>query len=349
MLDVVLAVPFWLEFVAVLAGGLAGAMTAARARFDIFGVISIAIVTGLAGGIIRDILLQDYGIYAFQKPELILACVVAGIAVYFFSKLVRYLTPVINLLDNLSIALWTIIGAGKALSAGLDIVPAIVLGTITAVGGGITRDIAMSRAPEAFQAGTMNGSAALIGAIVYVFMAYYHVLDDYSAIICVALIIALRYLSLFFGWRTRPSREHSGRAARRKSKPEQSAAHRISPPKGKVERDKERRSYERLRKFWARLNAEDFQSMQEQEAEEAQAAQNGKTEDRRQTAKQTEAQQEETKQEVPAASQETQETSFDPYNDPSDRIVVNREELYDIIHAGSDDTDGAQKESKHDK
>ena len=165
MLEVALAIPYWLELAATIAGAIFGALSAVRAKYDIFGVCCIAIVVGLAGGITRDILLQDYGIYAFQKPNLILACIAAGIVAFYFGKLMTYFDPFMDLLDNLSVALWAIIGTGKALSAGLDLVPAVILGTITANGGGIVRDICMNREPEAFQAGTVYVSAAFIGAL----------------------------------------------------------------------------------------------------------------------------------------------------------------------------------------
>ncbi len=371
MLEVVLAVPFWLEFAAVLAGGLAGAMSAARARFDIFGVVSIAIITGLAGGIIRDLLLQNYGIYAFQKPELILACVAAGIVVFFFSKVISYLNPVIDLLDNLSLSLWTIIGAGKALSAGLGIIPAIILGTVTAVGGGITRDISMSRAPEAFQAGAMNGSAAFIGALVYVLLAYEHILDDYSGIICVALVLVIRYASLFFGWRTRPVFDYSDTIMNAVAKPVRRVARRVRPPKGKVERDKERRSYYRFRAFWDRLNNETGQRAPGSENEQNQntegfaaeeqvseahvrpnvdaqpnehmsprrAAWEASKEDEDYTPKTNEdiAQAE---AEVVEAVRERREANTarpdEPVN-PSGRIFVDREELYKIMNVTNDE------------
>ena len=171
MLDVALTIPFWLELAAALTGGLSGAMSAVRARYDIFGVACIAIITGLAGGIMRDILLQNYGIYAFQKPTLIIACAIAGVVVFYFGKLATYLDPIVDLLDNLSVALWAVISVSKSLSAGLDIIPSIILGTITAVGGGILRDICMNREPEAFQAGALYGSAALVGCIVYALMS----------------------------------------------------------------------------------------------------------------------------------------------------------------------------------
>ena len=58
MLEAVLPIPFWLEMAAALTGGLSGAMSAVRARYDMFGVAFIAIITGLAGGIMRDLLLR---------------------------------------------------------------------------------------------------------------------------------------------------------------------------------------------------------------------------------------------------------------------------------------------------
>ena len=209
MLEVALAIPYWLELAATISGAIFGALSAVRAKYDIFGVCCIAIVVGLAGGITRDILLQDYGIYAFQKPNLILACIAAGIVVFYFGKLMTYFDPLMDFLDNLSVALWAIIGTGKALSAGLDLVPAVILGTVTANGGGIVRDICMNREPEAFQAGTVYVSAALIGALAFAVMKSNHLFDQYAAITCVALVMGIRYASLAFGWRTRPARDYS--------------------------------------------------------------------------------------------------------------------------------------------
>lgn len=254
MLEVVLTIPFWLELAASLTGGISGAMSAVRARYDLFGVCCIAIVTGLAGGIIRDILLQNYGIYAFQKPQLIVACVVAGIIVFYFSRLTTYLDPVVNLLDNLSVALWAIISVGKSMSAGMDIIPAAILGTITAVGGGICRDVCMNREPISFQAGALYGTAAFIGALVYALMNQNHVLADYAPWACVVLVLGIRYGSLLFGWHTKPPRDYTDVIAR----PARAVANKVvRAPKGKVARDKERgRRSERLHRLWLRMNGE---------------------------------------------------------------------------------------------
>lgn len=311
MLEVVLAVPFWLELAASLTGGLSGAMNAVRARYDLFGVACIAIITGLAGGILRDVLLQDYGIYAFQKPSLIIACSIAGVVVFYFGKLATYLDPVVDLLDNLSVALWAVISVGKALSAGLDVIPAIILGTITAVGGGILRDICMNREPESFQAGALYGSAALVGCIAYALMAQNHILGSYAPITCVVLVLGLRYASLFFGWRTKPPRDYSDVVANAVARPVKSVARRVHVPKGKVERDKERRRYEKMRRFWARMNGEYVQQ---------------KTINDRNAA---------TDKSAPNTSSSTScsSTHNPKVHDPSDRIIIGREELRNLTGA----------------
>lgn len=257
----VLTIPFWLELAATLTGGVSGAMSAVRARYDVFGVTCIAIFTGLAGGILRDVLLQNQGIYAFQKPTLIVACAAAGVMVFYFGKLATYLDPIVDLLDNLSVALWAVISVGKAMGAGLDVVPAALLGTVTAVGGGILRDVCMNREPETFQAGTLYGSAALFGSLAYALMAQHHVLEQYAPWVCVVLVLGLRYASLLLGWHTKPPRDCTDVVAKAVARPVRSVARRVLPPKGKVQRDRERRNsghgaryaeagYGALRRVW---------------------------------------------------------------------------------------------------
>ena len=182
MLESVLAIPFWIEFAGTITGGLAGAIAGVNARYDVFGTTTLACVTGLGGGIMRDVLLQDFGIYAFQHPILLIACAVTGMLVFYFHKLADAFDWFMDFLDNLSVGLWAVVSVGKALSAGLDTIPSIILGTITAVGGGIIRDILMAQRPTAFQAGTLYGTASLIGSAAFALMKQNDVLGDYAAI-----------------------------------------------------------------------------------------------------------------------------------------------------------------------
>lgn len=76
-LETAFDLPFWFEFAATVTGGLSGGMSARARRYDIFGTVAIACITGMGGGIIRDILLQNYGLYAFQSPWFLLSCALA--------------------------------------------------------------------------------------------------------------------------------------------------------------------------------------------------------------------------------------------------------------------------------
>ena len=90
MLATALAVPLWFELLATIVYAISGSLSAVRARYDIFGTVCMAIVVGLLGGVLRDLLLQDYGIYAFQNPTLILACALTGVVVFYFGKITKY-------------------------------------------------------------------------------------------------------------------------------------------------------------------------------------------------------------------------------------------------------------------
>jgi uncharacterized membrane protein YeiH len=207
MLETVLYIPFWFELTATIVYAVSGAMSASRAQYDLLGTITMATIVGLFGGIMRDVLLQDYGIYAFQRPELMVACIVCGVVVFYFGRLTMYLDPVTEAVDTIGVGLWTVVGAGKALSAGLGIVPSVIMSLLTAVGGGIVRDVLMNKPIAVFQPGSYYGSAVAIGATVFGLMHSNHVMDQWSGVICVILVIGIRLGSVVFGWRTRPSRD----------------------------------------------------------------------------------------------------------------------------------------------
>ncbi len=205
--------PVWFTFVATLTGASAGAMYAVRAKYDLFGTVTIAFVSGLGGGITRDVLLQNDGIFAFQNPYLLIATFIGGALVFYFGKIATYIDGLSIFLDNISVAFWALIGVTKSLSTGLNAVPAVILGTVTAVGGGILRAVLMNRVPTALLTGTLYGSAAFFGCALFAVMNAFNILPEYSVTISVALIIAIRYISLIFGWKTKPPHDYTDAVA----------------------------------------------------------------------------------------------------------------------------------------
>jgi uncharacterized membrane protein YeiH len=191
------------EVAATFVGAVSGSLIAVRKRFDIMGVLTIAIVNGLGGGIIRDVLLQKYGIAAFQHQYLLWTALFAGLIGFFFAELIRRGRLMFMVVDSLSLGLFAIIGSDKALAGQLGIVPVILLGVITATGGGILRDVLTGEVPQALQPGSMYAFAATVGTSAFVLMlVWLGLVKPIAAFIAVSIIMGLRLLSIVLGWQT---------------------------------------------------------------------------------------------------------------------------------------------------
>jgi len=155
----------------------------------------------------RDVFLQTHGIYAFQEPMLIVACLLAAFVGYYFRRLFKHLSSTMFLLDAFSVALFAFLGADKAMQAGLSFIPVVLLGTMTAVGGGAIRDILAREVPQLFKQGNFYGIAGLAGSFAFAVLAFCQVDKTIAAAVCVIVTIALRYLSVIFDWHTSEPRD----------------------------------------------------------------------------------------------------------------------------------------------
>lgn len=202
------AMPIPVEVAAVFAGALSGAVVGVRRGFDVVGVMTLAIASGLGGGIIRDVLLQKYGIVAFQNPRLLITAFVAAAIGFFFTSAAERSKPAIFLIDTVSLSLFALIGADKALRADLLFLPAVMLGTITCVGGAMLRDVLCGEVPESLRPGTFYATAALAGSTVFVMLAsWLNVVKFVAAVVSFAVIAGLRLLSVHRGWQTPRARD----------------------------------------------------------------------------------------------------------------------------------------------
>jgi uncharacterized membrane protein YeiH len=174
-----------LNLAATFVFGLSGGLAAVRARLDLFGVVVLAAVVGLAGGITRDVLI---GVppETFRDGRYLAATAAAGIACFFARPIIERLYYAVLVFDAIGLSLFCVTGASKALTFGLGSAQAIILGAITAIGGGMLRDLLLREVPTvlrsdlyaipalggaavlvaAHAAGSDNGAFALVGAAV---------------------------------------------------------------------------------------------------------------------------------------------------------------------------------------
>ena len=192
----------FIDYFAVVVGVVTGAMFACDRKLDIVGTVVCGLFTAYGGGVLRDFLLQDEGVYFMSHPYLFLLCVFLCVFVFYFRGLFRHLPSTIFLCDTLSVALYAVAGASKAFDCGSGFIMSIVLGAIVGVGGGAIRDSFVGEVPGIFRSSNFYAVAAIGGSFTYVLLVQFGSDPAGAAILCVAVVLALRYLSVFFDWRT---------------------------------------------------------------------------------------------------------------------------------------------------
>ncbi|WP_138443297.1 trimeric intracellular cation channel family protein [Sinomonas susongensis] len=152
------------DLTGVLANAILGGAVARELKLDPVGFVVLGIVSGLGGGLLRDTLLQVGFPVAFTNSGYLIFAI-AGAAVAFVLPLKgRFARGGLLFADSLALGCWAATGAAKALGAGLGWLPAILLGVLTAVGGGMIRDIVIGRLPVIFGGNTLYATGALIGS-----------------------------------------------------------------------------------------------------------------------------------------------------------------------------------------
>jgi uncharacterized membrane protein YeiH len=145
---------------------LEGAMTAIQFELDFFGVMVLSFATALAGGVIRDLLIGAVPPASLRDWRYPMTAFSAGIAVFVFHEFVLQIpSSLIIGLDAAGLSLFAMAGTEKALAYRIHPFIAVLLGTITGVGGGTVRDIFLARVPGVLQS-DVYATAALAGAVV---------------------------------------------------------------------------------------------------------------------------------------------------------------------------------------
>ena len=159
------------DLTGVFANALLGGLIARREKLDPVGFATLAVLSGLGGGMIRDVLLQ-HGTPVALTDYAYLLTAFAGAGISFVVRVRGWawdrVWPVI---DALALGTWAATGAQKTLSVGLGWLPAILLGTITAVGGGAVRDIVLRRVPAVLGGNTLYATCAVAASAVLVIVA----------------------------------------------------------------------------------------------------------------------------------------------------------------------------------
>jgi len=177
-----------------------GAVSAMRGGLDLLGVMVVSFVAALGGGVIRDLLLgatPPSAIRDWRYPALTFA---AGLLTFLFHSLAQPVPDLlVTVVDAAGLALFAVAGVDKALLFEIRPFVAMLMGTVTGVGGGVIRDILLARVPLVLRA-DIYATAAFFGALVVIVARRAGVPPGWAAVVGGVACFALRMMAVVFGW-----------------------------------------------------------------------------------------------------------------------------------------------------
>ena len=185
------------DYTGTMVFAISGTLTAANKRLDFFGATVIGFVTAVGGGTLRDMMLGDTPV-AWMRTINYFLVILAGVLITIsFSKQVMKLRRTLFLFDTIGIAIFTIIGLNKALEFGIHPALAVIMGTTSAVVGGIIRDTLTNEVPLIFKK-EIYATACIAGALIYLLLHYFNVGEMINQIITILAIITIRLLAVSY-------------------------------------------------------------------------------------------------------------------------------------------------------
>lgn len=168
------SVVYFLDIFGTVVFAVTGALRAVRYRFDFFGVVVLACVVGVGGGLLRDAAIGATPAAALKDEVYLLACVATGIAVFFASRWIDERWNLVQFLDAIGLGVFTALGANKAAVFDLPAAGVVLSGVVTAIGGGMIRDVLTLTVPAVLKS-DFYATASLIGGILYCVLRHFEV------------------------------------------------------------------------------------------------------------------------------------------------------------------------------
>lgn len=184
-----------LELIGTFVFAISGIRLAAKKEMDLFGAAVIGFVTALGGGTVRDVILDSHPVSWIENPSYALLVLLAVPFTYLFRKYLIRMARTIFIFDTIGIALFTISGMQKALNLGLNPFLAMTMGVVSAVVGGVIRDILCNEIPLIFRK-EIYALACFSGAVVFYYLEVMGSPTNLNYLITIIIIIGIRVISI---------------------------------------------------------------------------------------------------------------------------------------------------------
>lgn len=189
-----------LDLIGTFVFAISGAMLGIRQGMDLFGILVLAFVTAVFGGITRDLLIGAVPPAAVGSWHYLALALTAGLLTFWGHEFLARLQQPVLFFDAAGLGIFAVAGAQKALDFGVNWPMAAVLGMISGIGGGMVRDVLAAQTPVVLRS-EIYAVAALAGALVVVGGAYLGAPSVVAALAGATLCVFLRIMGLYRGWK----------------------------------------------------------------------------------------------------------------------------------------------------
>ncbi|WP_166384640.1 trimeric intracellular cation channel family protein [Polaribacter sp. 11A2H] len=186
-----------LDILGTFAFAISGALVASDKKLDLFGVLIIAFVTAVGGGMLRDVLMNAHPINWIGDLNYLYTIFTAVIFTFLFKSKIIYLGKTMFLFDTIGISVFTLLGLKKGLFFDLHPIIALIMGMLTAVFGGVLRDVLTNKIPLIFEK-EIYASACLVGGIAYLILSQFKVPENVVFVLSACIIVIIRVVSVKF-------------------------------------------------------------------------------------------------------------------------------------------------------
>lgn len=195
-----------LDYLGTIAFAVTGASKAIAHKADIFGIIVLATVVGVGGGVTRDVIFGRFPT-AFSDPIYVTITVIVGIVMFFLYTKFKKQMNIWLVFDAVGLGVFSILGASIAYQVvGLEFLPMLFGGMITAIGGGILRDVFVREIPIVFVK-EVYAIASIVGIVVFYATLSFGVNIEIASVIGIVVGTGIRLLAMKFNWNLPKVRE----------------------------------------------------------------------------------------------------------------------------------------------
>ena len=196
------------EALGVIAFALSGIIEAARKQFDLVGVVMIGAIAAFGGGTLRDVLLDRRPFFWVEQEAWVWALIVAGLALPFFfrARHIEFTEKAMMIPDAFGLGIFAAGGTHIALVTGQSPMIAVLMGVITAVVGGILRDVLVNEVPRAFHDHQPYAVIAFAGGWLVVLLSYLQTPEYVDVLVAAVAMVAVRLVAVKLGWKLSPWR-----------------------------------------------------------------------------------------------------------------------------------------------